>query len=985
MKQLSLLLFSGLLSVMSTQAQTLTWTGATSSDWNTASNWSPAQVPTAASTVIMNNGNPPNWPVLANDVTLANMNMGGQIDTKGYSITINNNPSICGVGPVFTNSKAGTPIVLNFNGSNVVSLGGGKYMDSVIFNVSGAEQFYEGWNGIDTFFSKATFNFNGTGQCMIARNSACVYKGDVTVTRNGVGETDIFPSNAVPVSGDFSYTNLVGGASNIGYIVLSPNPSIISGRFNANIINPINVGNPQAYIYNIKNLTTGGIINIKYAGVVSLDYDTLSLASLNVSGTSSGSAYGFGNNAFNANLNISDSTNDANNFNFSANVIKGNSIFTWNSTNSSQPFTEATVYGWGNTYTGNTTFNFNSPGQCIIGKGAGSTYNGNLTVSRTVAGETDIFQSGTPSTVSGNFSYTNMVGGASNIGNTGGQSSPNVISGQFNANIINPINAGNPQAYIYNIKNLTTGGIINIKFPGVVSIGYDSLNLSSLNVSGSSSPNPMGYGNNTFNANLNIADSTTNGNFFNFGANVITGNSVFTLNSNQPFYEACCGGDIFNGNVTFNITNGGTIYLGKNGLTQFGGNLTLNGTNFISSPTPMWPLTFIGSGADTLSFTNAALTFPYLDMQMTKGSTVMLAQPTTVTYGFQFNGGNVLSSAANPIIFNGGGSLLGGGGSDTSHVIGLVEKTGGGSFTFPVGDSAKYFPVTISNPNVAADVYTVNFIPHNPNADGYDTASRASTLQRVTSRGYWDIKHPTGSSNVFVTLGYHYSPGAITDQASLSVAHWNGTLWEDLGNGGTTGNDTVGTVETTAQVGTFSPFTIATTNGILNPLPVTLISFDAAKQGSQTYLNWVVAQEEGISMYIVERSSDGNHFISINTVNSINSAVQHTYSVFDNVPLNGTNYYRLEIVDNTGKITYSDIRVINYGNQNSFVIYPNPAKNYVNIQSSIAGVAYIYNIRGALVKTVTIQAGVNNIDISKLSSGIYVGQMNGQKKEFMKE
>lgn len=785
MKQLPILLVFGLLSAYNIKAQTLTWTGTTSSNWNTASNWSPAQVPTAASTVIMTNGNPPNWPVLANDVTLTNMNMGGQIDTRGYSITINNNPSLCGVGPVFINSQPGTPIVLNFNGSNVVDLGGGKYMDSVIFNVNGAEQFYEGWNGIDTFFSKATFNFNGTGQCMIARNSACVYQGDVTVNRNGVGETDIFPYYGCPVGGNFSYTNLVGGASNIGY--------------------------------------------------------------------------------------------------------------------------------------------------------------------------------------------------------TGGQTSPNVISGQMNINIINPINSGNPAVWIYNTKNLTTGGSINIKFPGVVSIDYDSLNLSSLNLSGSSSPNAMGIGFNTLNANLNIADSTTNGNFFNFGANVVTGNSVFTLNSNQPFYEACCGGDIFNGNVSYNITNGGTIYLGRDGLTQYGGNLTLNGTNFITPSNNQWPLTFIGSRADTLSFSNATLTFPYLNIQMTKEGTVMLAQPTTVTYGFQFNGGNVLSSTANPLIFNGGGSLLGGGGSDTSHVIGLVEKTGGGGFTFPVGDSVQYFPVTISNPNVAADVYTASFIPHIPTTDGYNTDSRAVTLQRVTSRGYWDIQHPAGSNNVFVTLGYHFPPGAITDQASLSVAHWNGALWEDLGNGGTSGNDTVGTVQTTAQVSTFSPFTIATTNGTLNPLPVTLISFDAAKQGTQAFLDWVVAQEEGISMYIVQRSSDGIHFISIHPVNSTNSAIQHTYSVYDNSPLNGINYYRLEIVDNTGKITYSEIRALNFSTQNSIVIYPNPAKNFVNIKSSIEGVVNIYNLKGQLLKSILVQAGINWLDVSNLSAGLYLGEINGQRLEFIKE
>jgi len=515
-------------------------------------------------------------------------------------------------------------------------------------------------------------------------------------------------------------------------------------------------------------------------------------------------------------------------------------------------------------------------------------------------------------------------------------------------------------------------------------MGYDTLKVTSLTISGISSGNASGIGYNTLNGNLNIADSSTNSNFFNFGSNVVNGNSVFTLNSNQPFYEACCGGDIFNGNVTYNVTNAGTIYLGRNvnGLSQYGGNLSLNGNNYNINASPSNSITFSGSGTDTLSFTNAALTFPNLVIQKAKGGMIVLANPAVITNNVTFNSGNFISSAANPLIFNNGVTETGG--NDSSHVIGPVIKYGNQAFTFPLGDSAKYFPASITGPANTTDEFSASFIPHNPTADGYDTASRAPTLQRVTSRGYWDIQRKAGTSNVSVTLGYHYSPGAITDPTTLSVAHWNGTLWEDLGNGGVTGNDTVGSVMTATVVSSFSPFTIGSSSA-LNVLPVTLISFDAAKQGTQTYLNWVVAQETGISVYVVERSNDGNHFISINTINSTNSAIQHAYTIYDNAPLNGTNYYRLKIVDIAGKITYSDIRLVNFGNQNSFIIYPNPANNEINFQSSAAGVAYIFNIKGELVKTILVQIGVNNLDISNLSSGVYVGQMNGQRIEFLKE
>jgi len=675
---------------------------------------------------------------------------------------------------------------------------------------------------------------------------------------------------------------------------------------------------------------------------------------------------------------FADSITNTEQFLLHDNVINGNSVFT---INSNQIFYEG--YFGQDTFNGNTTFNFNGTGKCTIADNGASVFKGNLTVNRTVAGETDIFPSNQPSTVSGNFSYTNLVGGTSNIGAIGGTNNPSVISGQMNANIINPINAGNPQVYIDDIKNLTTGGTINIKYPGITSMGYDTLNVTSLNISGISSGNASGIGYNTFNGNLNIADSTTNSNYFNFGVNVVNGNSVFTLNSNQPFYEACCGGDIFNGNVTYNITNAGTIYLGRNGLSQYGGNLSLNGNNFITPGSNPWPMTFIGSGADTLSFTNAALTFPELNMQMSKGGTVMLAKPTVVSGYITFNSGNIISSAANPLTINNGVALNGG--NDSSHVIGPVIKYGNQAFTFPLGDSAKYFPASITGPANTTDEFSASFIPHNPTADGYDTASRAPTLQRVTSRGYWDIQRKAGSSNVSVTLGYHYSPGAITDPSTLSVAHWNGTLWEDLGNGGVTGNDTVGSVMTATVVSSFSPFTIGSSSA-LNLLPVTLISFDAAKQGTQTYLNWVVAQETGISVYVVERSSDGNHFISINTINSTNSAIQHAYTVYDNTPLNGTNYYRLKIVDIAGKITYSDIRLVNFGNQNSFIIYPNPAKSFITISSPvIVKQIRLLSVSGQIMKVWQNVSPNAQLDLGAIASGTYLLEfINDQSLQTMK-
>src|SRR5262245_19707072 len=54
--KLFVILFVSGLTIGSSSAATLTWTGAVSSDWNNATNWSPQQVPTGADTAVINSG-----------------------------------------------------------------------------------------------------------------------------------------------------------------------------------------------------------------------------------------------------------------------------------------------------------------------------------------------------------------------------------------------------------------------------------------------------------------------------------------------------------------------------------------------------------------------------------------------------------------------------------------------------------------------------------------------------------------------------------------------------------------------------------------------------------------------------------------------------------------------------------------------------------------------------------------------------------------
>ena len=67
---------------------------------------------------------------------------------------------------------------------------------------------------------------------------------------------------------------------------------------------------------------------------------------------------------------------------------------------------------------------------------------------------------------------------------------------------------------------------------------------------------------------------------------------------------------------------------------------------------------------------------------------------------------------------------------------------------------------------------------------------------------------------------------------------------------------------------------------------------------------------------------------------------------------------------------------INENNEVAFVVYPNPAEDYVMIESVKEAEVRIYSINGQMVSAQTIGEGTNTIDVSSLNAGMYFMQVN---------
>ncbi len=88
--------------------------------------------------------------------------------------------------------------------------------------------------------------------------------------------------------------------------------------------------------------------------------------------------------------------------------------------------------------------------------------------------------------------------------------------------------------------------------------------------------------------------------------------------------------------------------------------------------------------------------------------------------------------------------------------------------------------------------------------------------------------------------------------------------------------------------------------------PVELVSFKGQAAGNTVILNWITAQEQNSERFVVQRSSDASEFISVGIRQSAGTTDrQQYYSLTDESPHNGLNYYRLQQIDRDGSTVYS--------------------------------------------------------------------------------
>ncbi|MBS1737278.1 MAG: T9SS type A sorting domain-containing protein [Bacteroidetes bacterium] len=168
-------------------------------------------------------------------------------------------------------------------------------------------------------------------------------------------------------------------------------------------------------------------------------------------------------------------------------------------------------------------------------------------------------------------------------------------------------------------------------------------------------------------------------------------------------------------------------------------------------------------------------------------------------------------------------------------------------------------------------------------------------------------------------------------------------------------------------------------------LPVVLTSFSGTYKNSSVGLNWDINRSINFSHFEVEKSNDGISFLKVALVNYINGKNQYQF-IDDNATKGSNLFYRLKLEDNDGRYTYSNIIKIQTGTLPSWIISPNPVRDFLTINGlSGNGEIRILDLAGKMLHKVNTTSQSASMNVSFLSKGIYLVQYyDGEKMQSKK-
>lgn len=273
-------------------------------------------------------------------------------------------------------------------------------------------------------------------------------------------------------------------------------------------------------------------------------------------------------------------------------------------------------------------------------------------------------------------------------------------------------------------------------------------------------------------------------------------------------------------------------------------------------------------------------------------------------------------------------------------------------------------------------------------------SAAANALQTGLPAG-WIIVSNTGGV-ITICNGTDVIPAGVTRVAVLKIqgialggpSTIGGTLQFGPGTAVCTG---LGTLNGDAPADNTSQTSITVVEA---PLPLTLLSFNAALANCKSSLNWTTESEVNTDRFQIERNdlTNGNAvWTKVAEVTAKGTLPKATYSYLD-ATLDAASvkvFYRLKIIDKDGSYKYSDILPLSVNCKTSQVsVFPNPVRNG-KVHVTISGAtnvteAVLMSAAGQPVLKAKVLNGSNDLNVSNIADGVYylhIKEANGIDKK----
>lgn len=817
----------------------------------------------------------------------------------------------------------------------------------------------DSWTGGNQF-GHLTINNNSSSIIRLANANGDVFSGELTINKNSTGTISIAAAGNNTFQQHITLNSITPGLIRFGEMggtsLLTGNTVLKTDAFEQTnlILNGITQETTQdnghflPIDFTAVNTTLNGAIYVNASGSITTNNSSFIRSIVFISPNITLNGSGAFATAFGTQFTVTKTGGASNSWN------GGNTFGTLVINQNSASFIRLGA-NLGDTYTRNVTVNKNANGDVGLAHNGTNIFQGDIIINTSATGNVRIGESnGTSSQVFGKSIKTNGFSNASLTINRFNQS-----GGVANGSFI-PLN--------FTAVESQLRGNIQIDATSTVSLTNTSMLANALITAPNITLNGSGSFATMNNSSFTVVKTGGSDNFWN-GGNVF-GNLIITNGSSSLLRMANNLGDTFEGNVQLIRTSSGNIQAAHNGTNLFKGNISTVGSN--------QNLT-LGAGSGIVSISGSANQQIMGDvgqelfiarLSMDSNVQLILNIPMHITSNLSLNAGHIRSSHSSMLLFQNNATCSEG--SNASHVIGPVRKIGNQSFSFPVGNGEIFKPIGISAPSNNTHHFTAEFFYDN-SGFYYPHTQKASTLQNISTCGYWILDRTNGNSAVSVTLNHGRAACAVYNPSTLKVARWNGSSWVDHGQAGFSEMDVV----SNGPITNFSPFAVSYEYEA--PLPVEMMEYYAKALNGMVNVSWKTASETNSHYFDVERSKDLAHFekiASIQAAHQSNTLLEYEFN--DRSPFAGISYYRIVQVDMDGKKEIFGPMMVNMATEvPEWKVYPNPCQQFITIDlqniESIQSIQLV-DIQGNRLSEIThkdISNPVFQLDLQGLATGVY--------------